>query len=217
MLTIPNKIAEIAMHFARHDVHGYSQPNRGTHDHGTEVITLSDGTQVRITASDVDCSELVRQCVDGALGHVAIPYMWTGNEDAELRRVGFTRRDFLGQLLVGDILWREGHTAIYIGNTGIVEAAYDENGGITGPQAGDQTGDEVRIAKLGTNWKRIYRWEDALTEDDFKRIQSMIDKAVADMPRKVWSYKNTKLEKVDAYQILRDIRDIACALIGPLK
>lgn len=215
MLTIPDRIAETAEHFARHSAHGYSQPNRGAG--GTEYITLSDGSVYGISSADVDCSEMVRQCVNVGLGYRAITYMWTGNETEEMCRVGFRKLDFLGTLRRGDVLLRSGHTAVYVGDGNISEAAYDERGGITGSTPGDQTGQEVRIARCGTNWNWILRWEDAMTEQDFQRIQKMIDDAVEKTPRKVWSYKNKKLETVDAYQILRDCRDMLLGLIGPTK
>ena len=153
---IPNRIAEIAEHYAAHNAHGYSQPNRGTG--GPEVIQLSDGTTVTINAGDVDCSEMVRQCVNGALGYEAIRDMWTGDEPTKLAAVGFINYAYPVALVRGDIMYRNGHTAVYVGNDQIAEAAWDEYGGTSGPTAGDQTGDEVRVAAVGTNWARVFRW-----------------------------------------------------------
>lgn len=153
---IPDRIAEIAEHYAAHDAHGYSQPNRGTG--GTETITLSDGSQVTINGGDVDCSEMVRYCVNGALGYEAIRDMWTGDEPTKLTAVGFINYAYPISLVRGDIMYRNGHTAVYVGNDQISEAAWDEYGGTSGPTAGDQTGDEVRIAAVGSNWSRVFRW-----------------------------------------------------------
>jgi len=158
-LSIPERIAQVAEHFAAHSAHGYSQPNRSTG--GVETVKLSDGSKVAVTNSDVDCSEMVRQCVNAALSanyRAPIEYMWTGNEDEELRAQGFERVAFAkGSVKRGDILLRSGHTGVALGSGRQAEAAHDENGGITGPRKGDQTGDEVRATTLSSSWTYIYR------------------------------------------------------------
>ena len=163
-LTIPERIAQVAEHFARHDAHGYSQPNRGTG--GTERVTLSDGSTVTVTDSDVDCSEMVRQCVNAAIsGSHASPivYLWTGNEDEELRAQGFVRMAYSPTAVRrGDVLWVKGHTGVALGNGRQADAHGDESGGITGPRSGDQTGHEVEVREL-RSWSYIYRHTDAGT------------------------------------------------------
>ena len=163
-LSIPERIAQVAEHFARHDAHGYSQPNRGTG--GTERVTLSDGSTVTVTDSDVDCSEMVRQCVNAALsGNYRSPivYMFTGNEDEELRAQGFVRMAYdPARVRRGDVLWVSGHTGIALGDGLQADAHGDEAGGITGPRSGDQTGREVEVRDL-RSWTYIYRHADAGT------------------------------------------------------
>jgi len=155
-LSVPERIAQIAEHFAKHDSHGYSQPNRGTGS--AETITLSDGSKVSVTSSDVDCSEMVRQCVNGALGKKAIAYMWTGNEDEQLKAQGFTRMSYsASKVQRGDVLFVKGHTGIALGNGKQADAHGDEYGGITGPNRGDQTGYEVEVRSL-RSWTYIYRY-----------------------------------------------------------
>lgn len=158
-LSVPERIAQVAEHFARHDAHGYSQPNRGTG--GTETVTLSDGSKVTVSNSDVDCSEMVRQCVDCALSgnyRSPIEYLWTGNEDAELTTQGFTRMAFsASKVKRGDVLWVSGHTGVALGNGLQADAHGDEYGGITGPRKGDQTGHEVEVRSL-RSWTYIYRY-----------------------------------------------------------
>ena len=46
-----------------------------------------------------------------------------------------------------------------------------------------------------------------MTPDDWKKMEALIDKKIADLPQKLWSYKNTELENVDAYRVLRSTRD----------
>ena len=155
-LSVPERIAQIAEHFAKHDSHGYSQPNRGTGS--AETITLSDGSKVSVTSSDVDCSEMVRQCVNGGLGKKTIAYMWTGNEDEQLKAHGFTRMSYsASKVQRGDVLWVKGHTGIALGNGKQADAHGDEYGGITGPNRGDQTGYEVEVRSL-RSWTYIYRY-----------------------------------------------------------
>jgi hypothetical protein len=158
-LSVPERIAQVAEHFAAHDAHGYSQPNRGTG--ATERVTLSDGSTVTVTGSDVDCSEMVRQCVDCAISgshEGPIGYMWTGDEDTKLRAIGFIRLPFsASSVRRGDVLWVSGHTGVALGGGRQADAHGDEQGGITGPSRGDQTGCEVEVRALRP-WTCIYRW-----------------------------------------------------------
>lgn len=184
-LSVAERIAQVAEHFARHDAHGYSQPNRGTG--ADEVVALSDGSEVTVTGSDVDCSEMVRQCVDAALtgGHdEPIGYMWTGNEDGELRAVGFERMTFdASGVRRGDVLLVSGHTGVALGGGLQADAHGDERGGITGPSRGDQTGREVEVRSLRSTWTWMYRYaggepflglaEPEATKDEPERKRTM--------------------------------------------
>lgn len=144
-------------HYCSHDAHGYSQPNRAG-DGTTETVTLSDGSKVRVHGGDVDCSELVRQCYEaaGVLGGYYEDYMWTGNEDEVLTSHGFVRVA-PSSVVRGDVLWRSGHTAIYLGGGTMGEAHHgDYAGGLSG-RKGDQDGTEVRVAAYRQgDWARAY-------------------------------------------------------------
>lgn len=159
LVTYPQALVEVAWHIIRHDAHGYSQPNRAG-DGTVEVITLSDGTLARIHGGDFDCSELVRMCA-AAVGLMPwdywTSYMWTGNEDEILTMYGFVQVD-KNHPQLGDILWREGHTEIYLGD-GLCGGARhgDAPGGLTGVQ-GDQDGTEITYSTYYPgNWTRCYR------------------------------------------------------------
>lgn len=160
-LSIPERIAQTMEHLCEHGAHGYSQHNRAG-DGTTEAIALSDGSKVTIHGGDYDCSEGVRVCVNCAIsGRHSSPssYMWTGNQDEELRALGFTRMAYSKSAVRrGDILWRKGHTGVALGNNRQGEAAHDEYGGIAGRNRGDQTGTEVRVTTLSSNWTYIYRY-----------------------------------------------------------
>lgn len=157
-LSIAERIAQVAEHFAKHSSHGYSQPNRGSGS--AEYVKLSDGSQVTVTSSDVDCSEMVRQCVNAAMSgryREPIAYLWTGNEDEQLRAQGFTRMGYsASKVKRGDVLLVSGHTGIALGGGKQADAHGDEYGGITGPNSGDQTGHEVEVRDL-RSWTYIYR------------------------------------------------------------
>ena len=161
-LSYQDMVAEVAEHIASHDAHGYSQPNRAG-DGTTETVTLSDGTEVRVHGGDYDCSEMARMCCAAA---GLLPwgywdsYMWTGNEDDVLTSHGFVRHAFdHGSTRRGDVLWVKGHTGIALGDGMQADAHGDENGGITGPSEGDQTGHEVEVRDLKWYWTYVYRYE----------------------------------------------------------
>ena len=157
-ISFSEAIAQCAEHIAQHDSHGYSQPNRS--GHGTESLRFSDGTPYAIHWGDYDCSEMVRTCV-AAAGLVDQDYwksyMWTGNEDEVLRGAGF-KTVALSAKRRGDVLWKTGHTGIYLGNSLMADAHGDEYGGINGPTEGDQTGREIEIRSVSKcAWERCYR------------------------------------------------------------
>ena len=155
-LPVYEQMAQAAIHFAEHRAHGYSRPNRGTG--GNETVKLSDGSKIILSKSDVDCSEMVRQCVCAALGSNKIPYMWTGNQHSCMMATGFKLIQFkASKVQRGDILWRVGHTCIALGNGKTSEALGSETHDIHGMR-GDQTGKEVDFGTVGTNWTYIYRW-----------------------------------------------------------
>lgn len=155
---LKDRVAQVAEHFAKDDNHGYSQPNRGAGP--KEIVTLTDGFKATISAWDVDCSELVRQCVNQLFSTAnTIEYLDTRCEDKVLLANGFQRIKFSASAVQrGDVLWKSGHTAIALGGGKQAEAAVDEYNGITGPTRGDQTKKEVAINNLGSNWTYIYRY-----------------------------------------------------------
>ena len=133
-----------ALEIAADDSHGYSQINRNGNP-------------------DYDCSSLVYYSLYNTGWPIAsiCPYAFsTGGMTDVLTQLGFQKITFsngdYSSLVAGDILWREGHTEIYIGNGQTVGAHSDEVGGITGAQGGDQTGREISVVGFG-NWSVAYR------------------------------------------------------------
>jgi GH25 family lysozyme M1 (1,4-beta-N-acetylmuramidase) len=155
LLPYGSAMAEVMEHVIAHNAHGYSQPNReGTG--GKEVLTLSDNTMVTIHTGDFDCSSLIEECAE-ALGLLARDtWMWTGNECELLEMHGFYQVP-LGQVERGDILWREGHTEMYLGN-GLQGGARRSEYGTADGQTGDQDGYEIcASAYRASDWTRAYR------------------------------------------------------------
>lgn len=129
---------------------GYSQPNR-TH--------VYDG-------GETDCSALVSWATRKALGLSVeqLPWFSTYSELAALAPFGFRQyRPSQVEPMRNDVLWREGHTAYYIGGGMIAQASRTENfdAGWNGSKPGDQDGGETNIAPYdAARWTLILRNED---------------------------------------------------------
>lgn len=151
---------EVAWHIINHEAHGYSQPNRAG-DGTIETLMLSDGTKANIHGGDYDCSELVRACY-AAVG--VLPwdsYMWTGNQEQLLKSHGFIEVALSSSRLEGDVLWRSGHTELYLGDGKQGGARIAETGGINGAK-GDQTGREITAsAYKASDWTKVFRYAQA--------------------------------------------------------
>lgn len=161
LISYQDMIAEAAEHYANHDAHGYSQPNREG-DGTIEELRYSDGTPMRIRGGDKDCSEMARACA-AAAGLVPWDYwesyMWTENEDEVLTSHGFVRLPFdWHDTRRGDILWVKGHTGVALGDGLQADAHGDEYGGIDGTNQGDQTGHEIEVRDLQWYWTWTYRY-----------------------------------------------------------
>ena len=158
-LTYNARAAEIMLHLVTHAAHGYSQPARAG-DGTIETLTLSDGTVTTVHGGDYDCSEAVRMCYVAAGVLPRGCYMWTGNEAALLKSHGFAGVG-LGDLRVGDVLLRNGHTEMVVSVGGrLMQAGFriSERHTISGVK-GDQTGWESSYSALNPGaWSWAYRY-----------------------------------------------------------
>lgn len=112
---------------------------------------------VEIAGLDRDCSSAILTCLSACGLIPASTHMWTGNERELLKECGYVQVN-LRNLKRGDILWKTGHTEMYLGNGLQGGARIDENGGTHGYTPGDQTGNEIgRSAFDQSYWK----WESA--------------------------------------------------------
>lgn len=129
------------VHIAEDNSHGYSQQNRW--------------------GPDYDCSSLVVSAYEKA--GVAMKSKGIMNSssmtDSNMRKAGFTNVTSSCDLKTGsgmqqgDVLWRSGHVAMYIGNGRLVEASSNRGH----PQAGDQTGTEIKTDKYRTGFTKVFR------------------------------------------------------------
>lgn len=109
------KMAWTGAEIAKNPCFGYDQSGRVSGFNALKKV----GWDPRKVTTDVelDCSCLIAAVCNS--GGFPVPAsMWTGNEIEILEALGFARIPFSkSKLKVGDVLWREGHTEIYIGTT----------------------------------------------------------------------------------------------------
>lgn len=128
---------------------------------------------VRFMTGDADCSSLIKRILAACWLLDYDTYMWTGNERQVLAAHGFERRN-LYKPERGDILWRDGHTEMYLGESTCGGARIDETGGVTGPHAGDQTGWEVTSGPYyPSKWEECWRYCGDKTVDGIPMAEAM--------------------------------------------
>lgn len=126
-----------AINIANDNSHGYSQ-------------------QTRWGNPNYDCSSLVISAYEAAGVPVkAVGASYTGNMRAAFTKVGFECYDFgKVQLQPGDVLLRNGHTEMYVGDGKNVGAHsnYDCSNG-------DSSGNEISVSNTGNNWTWVLRYK----------------------------------------------------------
>ena len=136
---------QTAVAIANDNSHGYSQKNR--------------------QGPDYDCSSLVYYAFSSAGFSLSPAWFNTATMGSALRNAGFTELSDVNfsssaSLQRGDILWKTGHTEIYIGDNQLVGAHSDYGY----PQSGDQNGKEISVTNYyktgnnGTSWTKVYRY-----------------------------------------------------------
>lgn len=111
---------------------------------------------------DFDCSALVISAYRTA--GLKINASYTGDMYPAFKEAGF--KDVTSSVNIktgeglkrGDVLLKEGHTALYCGNNREVEASINEFGGIVGGRPGDQTGYEILIQQYRAVWTCVLRY-----------------------------------------------------------
>lgn len=135
---------------------------------------------------------------------------------------------------IGDILLRDGvHVAAYVGNGKLAEAVYNENGGLTGGQPGDQTGQETRVTNYyNSPWSCYLRWsgsndtsnnnQNTANKGEIEMIMYKVNDSGSQMNGAIWLFNGeqlTRLNGVAATKLGRNITtvDINQAEISTLK
>ncbi len=141
---------QTAIAIANDNSHGYSQTSR--------------------QGPDYDCSSLVYYAFSSAGFSFSPTWFNTRTMGSALTNAGFVELTNIdlsnsNSLQRGDILWKSGHTEIYIGNNQLVGAHSDRGY----PQTGDQPGNEISVENYyykgsnGTVWTKVYRYGGADT------------------------------------------------------
>ena len=132
----------LAVQMANDNSHGYSQKNRW--------------------GPDYDCSsfliEVWEKCGVPVKTNGAT---YTGNMESVFVATGFKSITYTAgmELKKGDVLLREEHTAMYIGDGNIVSAHINEMGSTTGGTTGDQTTNEINVSSFASSgsWDIVLR------------------------------------------------------------
>lgn len=156
----------------------------------TRLVTA----KVRFRGGDADCASLVKRIL-AALWLVSDDtWMWTGNERPILAAAGFERRNLYAPVR-GDVLWRDGHTEVYLGDGLCGGARIDEQGGVTGPRAGDQTGREVASGPYyPSKWEECWRYVGDRTVDGIPTAEAMAQLMEHAIVHPVHGYSQTNRE-----------------------
>lgn len=173
---------------------GYSQPKR---DH-LSIERLKAGT------AETDCSYGVSWWLWMGSYLDENPAFHTKIEREYLQEHGFELIDAnaeFGKMQRNDVLWRPGHTALYIGEGYQAEAIRTERGdaGYDGSTPGDQDGGETVVRPLTLDWDYVIRKRDQPkpvapiptdTEEDMTFIFS------CDSNRHMWFYDGGRVIKI---------------------
>lgn len=193
LLSAPDRAAELHEHLVTCPKHGYSQYSRWG-DGGTEVVTLSDGTQYTIATGDRDCSSSVSNVWGLALnlGTYIPGATYTGN-----MRYGFTKTGLFEwhpwgdgySAKRGDIYLNETHhTCMALGGNKISQFSRSEKLSIDGVE-GDQDGLESRIQDFyiySRGWGGILAYvgpDDAGIQKEDKKEDYDMTECVINIPK----------------------------------
>ena len=134
-----NDYVQWMINLAADNSHGYSQATR-------------------LLNPNVDCSSFVYYGLLNGGGYSksqlgSYPFD-TGSMRSILEKIGFKGYKFTGVSVLkrGDILWRSGHTEVYVGDGKNVGAHTNYDG-----KNGDSSGKEVNVSSTGSNWSYYYR------------------------------------------------------------
>lgn len=142
-----DKMVKEAFNAAANDKIGYDQNQRTT----LYTYAKAAGWDLsKITATcECDCSALIAVLARCA-GYSVSKDIYTGNEVKALTDVGFTKKNYSESALeVGDVLWRSGHTAIYVGTSSAYSGSTSGNTSYSGKGIGTATAKATMNIRAG--------------------------------------------------------------------
>lgn len=157
------KAVNLIVQIANDDTHGYAQDNR--------------------YGPDYDCSSLVSHVLHEAGFNISI-YSTTRDLVPQLLREGFKSVPLNSVRKAGDIfIHTANHVIMCINENQVAYASINERGTVSGGQAGDQTGKEIKINNFYTP---SYGWEYHLTytDDNTTSNENIVVPAYPDTPLK---------------------------------
>lgn len=137
---------------------GYNQGPSRTGLQGVSIGAVNQGHKC-----DTDCSAFTHWCLQKAgcvpeSLHAAS--IWTGNQREVYASHGASVMAYSASAVrAGDLVWRKGHVAVYMGGGTVAEAYLNEYRRIMGGALGKQASWETRQAAVGyTSWTHIIRF-----------------------------------------------------------
>lgn len=177
-----------AVAIANDNSHGYSQKNR--------------------TGPDYDCSSLVYYSFSSSGFSLSPAWFNTSTMGGALLNAGFREVTNISlssssDLQRGDILWKSGHTEIYIGSNQLVGAHSDYGY----PKTGDQNGKEISVTSYyykgnnGSVWTKVYRYSKGTSvENKYKTTRTSATNNIAFYSWNSYSgakYYNLRAKKIE--------------------
>lgn len=185
------KIAAAMKAACNNDNIGYSQPDRGSL---YNIVSKNGWKIAKAGKCNCDCSSLVSVCVNAA-GIKVNPDMYTGNELKVLKETGMfkvytgiTYTKSSNKLHTGDILLRNGHTAIVVqGN----EKKVVKKASAASKKSVDTVAKEVQAGKWGNEPERSKKLKAAgYSAADINKIQKKVNSTVTQKKKSIDTVAN---------------------------
>lgn len=135
-----------AVDIANDKTHGYDQTNRWGPDYDCSSFVISAWDAAGVDVKGNGATNTRNMCD---------AFIKTGFTDVT-DQVTFSTG---AGLVAGDVLWRSGHTCMYVGDGKVANASQNENGHATGGETGDQNEKEIAVKNYyNSNWTKVLRY-----------------------------------------------------------
>lgn len=126
--------------------HGYDQTNRWGPDYDCSSFVISAWEAAGVGVKANGATNTRNMCA---------AFLKTGFEDVTDQITFSTGKG----LEAGDVLWRSGHTCLYVGDGKVANASQNENGAATGGATGDQNDKEIAVKNYyNGSWTTVLRY-----------------------------------------------------------